>query len=77
LQVNHIKAALLSSLVRGIGVSFRFAGRHRASFPAGGYLPCFFVNRTLNIVLIAAMPAKKITSAELSPRETFPTRNRM
>ena len=52
-------------------------------FPGGArvrqnyYSGCFFVNRTLNIVLIAAMPAKKITSAELSPRETFPTRNRM
>jgi uncharacterized membrane protein len=36
----------------------------------GGYLACFFANRTLNIVLIATMPAKKITSAELSPLET-------
>jgi len=45
--------------------------------PCGGYLACFFVNRTLNIVLMAMMPAKKKTSAESSPLETFPIRNRM
>src|SRR5258707_15663135 len=41
------------------------------------YLACFLENRTLNIVLMTAMPAKKITSAELSPLETFPARKRM
>ncbi len=42
----------------------------------GGYLACFFVNRTLDVMLIAAMPSKKITRAESSPPDIFPTRNR-
>jgi len=46
-------------------------------FRSGGYLACFFANRTLNIMLIAALPAKKITSAESPSLATFPTRNRM
>jgi hypothetical protein len=59
---------------------FPFGGRvaaHCAGFRRGGYPACFFANCTLAIVLIAAMPAKKITSAESLPLETFPTRNRM
>jgi hypothetical protein len=30
----------------------------------GGYSACFFANRTLNAVLIAVIPAKKISSAK-------------
>jgi len=40
------------------------------------YLACFLANRTLNIVLITAMPAKKIPSAESPPLETLPTLNK-
>jgi len=43
----------------------------------GSYLDCLFANRTLIRMLIAAMPAKNTSSAESSPLEIFPTRNRM
>jgi len=44
---------------------------------SGGYFACFFANRTLNVVLMATMPAKKITSPKTSPLDTLPTRKRM
>jgi hypothetical protein len=56
---------------------FELVLRGTGGFHSGGYLACFLVNRTLNMVLIAAMPAKKVTSADPSPPEIFPARNRM
>jgi len=46
------------------------------TFRSGDYLACFLANRTLNIVLITAIPAKKIPSAEPPPLETLPTLNK-
>src|SRR5258708_4542787 len=47
------------------------------SSDASSYPACFFANRTLKTAVMAAMPAKKITSVETCPLETFPARNRM
>src|SRR5712664_3724490 len=56
----------------------REALRHTSRrFSLDAYLACLLANRTLNIVLITTMPAKKTTSAELSPLETYPARNSM
>jgi len=41
------------------------------------YLGCFFAKLTLAKMLIAAMPAKKMTDARRPPPETCPARNRM
>jgi len=46
------------------------------TFRSGDYLACFLANRRLNIVLITAIPAKKIPSAESPPLETLPTLNK-
>jgi hypothetical protein len=43
----------------------------RQAMTLSGYFVCFLVNCTLNIVLITTMPAKKTTSSELSPLESF------
>jgi hypothetical protein len=53
------------------GLRFRELNVERA------YLACFFAKFALNMMLIAAMPAKKMTSARLPPPATFPTRERM
>jgi hypothetical protein len=45
-------------------------------FRSNAYLACFFANRTLNVVLMTTMPAKKITRAVWSPLETIPVRNK-
>jgi hypothetical protein len=72
-----IKAAVVSSFVIGM-VSFRLGGvDDRAGFRSSSQLACFFRKCTLDIVLITTIPAKKVTTAELCPLETFPTRNRM
>ena len=42
-----------------------------------GYLGCFFAKLTLEKMLMAAMPAKKMTEARRPPPETCPARNRM
>jgi hypothetical protein len=74
------KAKPMRAVLKDLGLEHLLVRRfvaHRAGFRSDGYLACFFANRALNIVLITTMPAKKITSVESSPLETFPTRNRM
>lgn len=75
LQVNHDQGSVGIEFGERHGSSFR-RGAHGAGFRSRGQLACFLANRTLNIVLMATMPAKKMTSAAVSPPETLPTRNR-
>lgn len=72
-----VRAAVVSSFVRGMVFPSGYGCGTLPGFCSDGCRACFFANCTLNIVLIATMPAKKITSAKSSPPETFPTRNRM
>ena len=76
LQVNHDQGSGGIERCDGHGLPFRRISVYGADARRRIYLACFFAKFTLNIMLIAAMPAKKTTSAMRSPLETSPTRNR-
>jgi hypothetical protein len=71
-----IKAAVVSSVVTGMVFLSVGTRPTDSACLSVRYLECFVANLTLNMMLIAAMPAEKITSARVSPLETFPIRNR-